>query len=124
MRIHLVGTISGQDTTPPHITFAPVVAKSSPAVGEMIIKMARMVLPPASTHANYLWDGSSIRIVDFEDADPSHRAFELALLVEHRSAWAESELDAAAFLARFDLAPPELLLVNEYLRLATLFWLI
>jgi Ser/Thr protein kinase RdoA (MazF antagonist) len=63
---------------------------------------------------NYLWDGTGIRIVDFEDSGPSHRAFELAILAEHRSAWAESDLDAAAFAARFDLTSDELIAFREH----------
>ena len=62
--------------------------------------------------------------MDFEDSGPSSRAFELAILVEHRSAWAESELDAAAFTARFDLSGPDLVALREYRRLAALYWLI
>jgi hypothetical protein len=34
---------------------------------------------------NYLWDGSRVRIVDFEDAGRGDRAIELANLVEHLS---------------------------------------
>jgi hypothetical protein len=33
--------------------------------------------------ANYLWDGTRVRIVDFEDAGLGDRTFELANLVEH-----------------------------------------
>ena len=36
--------------------------------------------------ANYLWDGTQIRIVDLEDAAPSDPATELATLAEHMSA--------------------------------------
>jgi hypothetical protein len=36
--------------------------------------------------ANYLWDGTQIRIVDFEDSAPSDPATELAILAEHLSA--------------------------------------
>lgn len=35
--------------------------------------------------ANYLWDGTRVRIVDFEDAGQGDRAVELANLVEHLS---------------------------------------
>jgi Phosphotransferase enzyme family len=38
---------------------------------------------------NYLWDGSRVRIVDFEDAAVSDPATELAILVEHLSTRAE-----------------------------------
>jgi hypothetical protein len=36
--------------------------------------------------ANYLWDGSRLRIVDFEDAGRSDVAYELATLIEQMSA--------------------------------------
>jgi thiamine kinase-like enzyme len=45
--------------------------------------------------ANFLWDGTQIRIVDFEDSGPSNRTFELAVLVEHLSAWSDAGLSEA-----------------------------
>ena len=74
--------------------------------------------------ANFLWDGTEIRIVDFEDSGPSSRAFELAILVEHVSAWSESRLDPDVFLALFDLTNTEMAMLREFRRLAALFWLI
>jgi aminoglycoside phosphotransferase len=53
--------------------------------------------------ANYLWDGNRIRLIDFEDCGPSDRAFELAILTEHISAWSDARLDADDLLALFDL---------------------
>lgn len=73
--------------------------------------------------ANFLWDGRQVRLVDFEDSGPSDRAFELALLVEHVSAWSDASLDADAFLALFDLATPERARLLHFRRLAALFWL-
>lgn len=49
---------------------------------------------------NYLWDGRTVRIVDFEDAAPSDPATELALLIEHRGA---ERLDGDGFRTRFDV---------------------
>jgi Ser/Thr protein kinase RdoA (MazF antagonist) len=46
--------------------------------------------------ANFLWDGTQVQIVDFEDSGPSDRAFELAVLVEHLSAWSDAGLSAEA----------------------------
>jgi Ser/Thr protein kinase RdoA (MazF antagonist) len=74
--------------------------------------------------ANFLWDGTGIRMVDFEDSGASSRAFELAILVEHASAWADSGLDSDAFLAMFDLTKAELAMLREYRRLTALFWLL
>jgi Ser/Thr protein kinase RdoA (MazF antagonist) len=74
--------------------------------------------------ANYLWDGTGVRIVDFEDSGPSDRAFELAILVEHISAWKDASLDADSFLARFGLTSPERARLREWRRLAALLWLL
>lgn len=74
--------------------------------------------------ANFLWDGERVRLVDFEDCGPSDRGFELAILVEHLSAWSDACLDADAFLAQFDLAAAERSRVRTCRRLAALFWLV
>lgn len=74
--------------------------------------------------ANFLWDGTQVRLVDFEDCGPSDRAFELAILVEHISAWSDARLDADTFLGRFGLTGPERARLRELRRLAALFWLI
>jgi thiamine kinase-like enzyme len=73
--------------------------------------------------ANFLWDGTQIRIVDFEDSGPSDRTFELAVLVEHISAWSDAGLSADVLLALFDLTAAEQVKVREYRRLSALFWL-
>jgi aminoglycoside phosphotransferase len=49
--------------------------------------------------ANYLWDGVSIRLVDFEDAGVSSVEYELGFLVEHLSG---RGTDWDSFLRRFD----------------------
>ena len=74
--------------------------------------------------ANFLWDGALMRIVDFEDSGVSDRAFELAMLVEHLSAWPDARLDTEAFLAGFSLTRPERSRLAGYRRLAALFWLL
>lgn len=74
--------------------------------------------------ANYLWDGRRVPLVDFEDSGPSDRAFELAILTEHISAWSDARLDADDFLAIFGLTRAEQTRVREFRRLAALYWLI
>ena len=74
--------------------------------------------------ANFLWDGGQVRIVDFEDSGPGDRAFELAVLVEHLSAWPGARLDTGPFLARFCLTDPEKTRLTECRRLSALFWLL
>jgi aminoglycoside phosphotransferase (APT) family kinase protein len=51
---------------------------------------------------NYLWDGTRVRIVDFEDAGRGDRTVELANLVEHLSG---RETDWSPVVRRFDLDP-------------------
>ncbi|TCC52753.1 aminoglycoside phosphotransferase family protein [Kribbella capetownensis] len=52
--------------------------------------------------ANYLWDGTRIRIVDFEDAGLGDLTLELANLVEHLSG---RETDWSTLLSRFPVDP-------------------
>ena len=67
--------------------------------------------------ANYLWDGSLIRIVDFEDAGVGDRTVELANLVEHLSGRAT---DWGSVVRRFDVDPGRL---REARCLWAAFWL-
>lgn len=74
--------------------------------------------------ANYLWDGSCVRVVDFEDFGRSDRPFELAEITEHVGSWVESPLDAEDFLARCDLTRAERSRLLECRRLLALVWLL
>lgn len=69
---------------------------------------------------NFLWDGAAVRIVDFEDSGLSDRAFELAVLVEHTSAWLGAGLDADQFCRAFDLTLAERVRLADCRRLAAL----
>jgi Ser/Thr protein kinase RdoA (MazF antagonist) len=73
---------------------------------------------------NFLWDGELVRIVDFEGAGMSDRAFELAMLVEHVSAWRDGGLDADRFIGGFGLSAPELARLADWRRMAALSWLL
>jgi thiamine kinase-like enzyme len=73
--------------------------------------------------ANYLWDGSRVRIVDFEDSGLSDRAFELAEITEHVGSWVEQPLNVTSFLAQFDLTAAESAQLVECRRLLALVWL-
>jgi Ser/Thr protein kinase RdoA (MazF antagonist) len=73
---------------------------------------------------NFLWDGELVRIVDFENAGISERAFELAVLVEHISAWRNGGLDADRFVDDFDLSPRERARLADWRRMAALAWLL
>ncbi|MFK0193022.1 phosphotransferase [Kitasatospora sp. NPDC090308] len=74
--------------------------------------------------ANFLWDGTGVRLVDFEDSGRSDHPYELAEVVEHVSSWVDTDLDAAAFLSRFDLSPAEDRRLLECRRLLALLWLV
>jgi hypothetical protein len=71
--------------------------------------------------ANFLWDGRECRLVDFEDAGLSDRAFEYADLVEHLSG--SAVLDGEALLRRvaFDLV--EARRIRRVRRLMAFYWL-
>lgn len=74
--------------------------------------------------ANFLWDGSTVRILDFEDSGRSDRAYELAEITEHVGSWVERPLDAAGFLGHFDLSPAESARLPGCRRLLALIWLL
>ncbi|MFE1320235.1 phosphotransferase [Kitasatospora phosalacinea] len=74
--------------------------------------------------ANFLWDGTDVRLVDFEDSGRSDRPYELAEMVEHVSAWVDTDLDAESFLSRFPLSPAEAHRLLECRRLFALLWLV
>ncbi|MEV0264723.1 aminoglycoside phosphotransferase family protein [Streptomyces sp. NPDC050617] len=73
--------------------------------------------------ANYLWDGTRVRIVDFEDSGLSDRPFELAEITEHVASWAGPPFDADAFLGLFDLNAAERARLPKCRRLLALVWL-
>jgi len=73
--------------------------------------------------ANYLWDGTRVRVVDFEDSGRSDRAFELAEITEHVSSWVGPPLDVPSFLGHFDLTAAEVSRLRDCRRLLALVWL-
>jgi Ser/Thr protein kinase RdoA (MazF antagonist) len=72
--------------------------------------------------ANYLWDGSRVRLVDFEYSGRGDLAYELAEAVEHVSAWVDGAIDATALLSYFELTAAERARLVECRRLLALFW--
>ncbi|MEU5403654.1 hypothetical protein ABZ348_30685 [Streptomyces sp. NPDC005963] len=76
-----------------------------------------------ATLANYLWDGSRVRVVDFEDSGLSDRTFELAEITEHRASWEGPPLKVEALLDLIDLNPAERARLPECRRLLALVWL-
>jgi aminoglycoside phosphotransferase len=74
-----------------------------------------------SNLANYLWDGSRVRIVDFEDAGRSDSAYELASMVEHLSA---RPTDWTGFLNGFDVDRERLRLARILFAGLWFYWLL
>ncbi|MGW0197607.1 phosphotransferase family protein [Nonomuraea sp. NPDC003201] len=70
--------------------------------------------------ANFLWDGTRVRIVDYEDSGRSDVAFELAEMAEHVSMWVDGEVEIAH---RFELSPAEERRMRDCRRLHALVWL-
>ena len=73
--------------------------------------------------ANFLWDGTRIVIVDFEESGRSDIPFELAELVEHVGSWVDTDFGTDAFLAHFPLETGEFARLTECRRLLALLWL-
>lgn len=79
--------------------------------------------PGDGSLANYLWDGSRVRVVDFEESGRSDRAFELAEIIEHVASWVEHPVDVGLFLDQFALTAAESIRLDECRRLLALVWL-
>lgn len=83
----------------------------------------RVFGPGDGNLANYLWNGSKVQVVDFEDSGRSDRAFELAEITEHVSSWVEHPLDVSSFLGHFDLTDAESTRLRDCRGLLALVWL-
>lgn len=77
---------------------------------------------PDGNLANYLDDGSAVRMADSEDSGRSDRAFELTEIAEHSSAWVDAARDVSALVAHFDLGTAERTRLRELRRLIALPW--
>jgi len=74
--------------------------------------------------SNLLWDGSRMRLVDFEGFGVGDLAFEVADLVEHISSRLRGLRDPEAVLAGFDLDPDQRERVRSYRIVLATFWLL
>jgi aminoglycoside phosphotransferase len=74
--------------------------------------------------ANYLQDGGTVRLVDFEDSGRSDRAWELAIFTEHLSVHGHGQVAAEQALSHFDTGAAEQARIREYRRLLATFWLL
>lgn len=74
--------------------------------------------------ANFLWDGTDIRLVDFEYSGRSDRPYELAELAEHISVRTANGPGMEDVLERFDLDSAEVGKLKDCRRLLAAFWLL
>ncbi len=74
--------------------------------------------------ANYLHDGGTVRLVDFEDSGRSDRAWELAIFTEHLSVHGPGQIPAELALSHFEATAGERVRIREYRRLLATFWLL
>lgn len=74
--------------------------------------------------ANYLWDGTDVRVIDFEYSGRSDRAFEVAEVVEHISVWRNDLAGMTAVLERLEMTADEAGRLTECRRLLALYWLL
>ncbi|MFB4311914.1 phosphotransferase family protein [Actinomadura sp. GTD37] len=74
--------------------------------------------------ANYLWDGSEMRLVDFEYSGRSDRAYELAEMTEHISVRQNGATALISALEHVESAAPEPSRFKDCRRLLAMFWLL
>jgi aminoglycoside phosphotransferase len=74
--------------------------------------------------ANYLHDGGTVRLVDFEDSGRSDRAWELAIFTEHLSVHGHGQVPADLALGHFETPAAERARIHQYRRLLATFWLL
>lgn len=96
---------------------------SSPLTGPEQRGVTPVFGPVDGNLANFLWDGSRVRLVDFEDSGRTDRVFDLATIVEHVSAWVDSTFDAALFLGACGLDAEEAGRLRACRLVAALVWL-
>ena len=83
----------------------------------------RLTKPDANL-ANYLHNGGTVRLVDFEDSGRSDRAWELAIFTEHLSVHGRGQVPAELALGHFATGAAERARIREYRRLLVTFWLL
>jgi hypothetical protein len=97
---------------------------SSPDPDELVSGQAPPVLARADYNlANFLYDGQSVRMLDFENACRSDRGIDLALMSEHISGRGTPDSAWLTLVESFDLLPVERRHFAALKRIEALFWL-
>jgi thiamine kinase-like enzyme len=73
---------------------------------------------------NFLWDGASCRVVDFEDCGVSDPAYEVADLVEHLSVWLRGLIEPADLVRLLGFTEEQEARFIDFRRLMAVFWLL
>jgi Ser/Thr protein kinase RdoA (MazF antagonist) len=73
---------------------------------------------------NFLWDGVSCHVVDFEDAGISDPAYEAADLLEHVSVQLRGLIAPQDLIAALDLSRPQRARLALFRRLMAVYWLL
>jgi thiamine kinase-like enzyme len=96
-----------------------------PALEAMLERPTRPVFGTGDGNlANFLWDGTEVRLVDFEYSGRSDRPYELAELTEHISVQTANGPGMEDVLDRFDLDSAEADKLKNCRRLLAAFWLL
>jgi aminoglycoside phosphotransferase (APT) family kinase protein len=74
--------------------------------------------------ANFVWDGSGIHVVDFEDSGRSDPVYEVADLVEHVSVWLPGLIGPHDLIGALELSRSEQTRLLGFRRLMAVFWLL
>ena len=74
--------------------------------------------------ANILWDGTTCRLIDFEEFGRSDRAYEVADIVEQASSRLSGLLDIDAFIEGLGLDHDQRVRLIYFRRLFAAFWLV
>jgi phosphotransferase family enzyme len=119
----------------------PVVADGDPVVADALRQAAKWAEQPGleklltrpatpvfgtgdGNLANYLWDGTTVRVLDFEYSGRSDLALELAEVVEHISVWRNDVHGLTAVLERLGPDAEEGGRLIECRRLLAMYWLL
>jgi aminoglycoside phosphotransferase len=73
---------------------------------------------------NIMWDGTTCRLIDFEEFGISDIAYELADVVEHVSSRLRRLMDVDAFLDQFPLGTEQRMRLAAFRQLLATFWLV
>jgi Ser/Thr protein kinase RdoA (MazF antagonist) len=92
-------------------------------------KLVRATRDRVFTHGdgnigNFLWDGHSCHVVDFEDSGVSDPAYEIADLVEHLTVWLPGLIDVDLLVRALEFTDELQERLQQFRKLLAVFWLL